>query len=93
MVEETNKAELAVKFINALKQMKSEELEALINGAAGEALAQFMIQYATTVIQADPTQVLKNASSLMLIGYLVRVNEERQAIQARLLFPVPAARA
>ncbi|MBX5482177.1 MAG: hypothetical protein IRZ16_10130 [Myxococcaceae bacterium] len=74
--------------------MDASLLNALIVREAGEELAQFFLSYSANLISKDPSRVLENTSSLMLMGYLIRVNEERKAkAQALPMFEQPAARA
>jgi len=40
-------------------------------------LAQFFLNYSANLISKDPSRVLENTSSLMLMGYLIRTHEER----------------
>ena len=71
-----SKKDLAVDFINTIRTMDPAELNALILREAGEDLAQFFLTYSANLIQKDPSRVLENTSSLMLMGYLIRMNEE-----------------
>ena len=66
------KKELAVEFINAIRTMDPQLLNALIVREAGEDLAQFFLSYSANLISKDPSRVLENTSSLMLMGYLIR---------------------
>ena len=70
------KRELAVQFIRRIRSMERERLHALILEEAGEDLAQFFLAYATDLMQRDPRRAAENASSLLLIGYLIRSFEE-----------------
>ena len=72
-----SKKELAVDFINLIRSMDASELNALIIKEAGEDLAQFFLSYSANLISKDPTRVLENTSSLMLMGYLIRTREEK----------------
>ncbi len=74
-----SKKELAVEFINAIRTMDSSELNALIVREAGESLAQFFLSYAANLVQRDPSRVVENTSSLMLMGYLIRQHEEKMS--------------
>lgn len=67
----------AVDFINSIREMSPEALNALIVREAGEPLGQFFLNYSATLISKDPTRVIENTSSLMLMGYLIRAMEER----------------
>jgi hypothetical protein len=69
---------LAVAFINQIRAMDPGELNALITREAGEELAQFFLSYSAGLISKDPSRVLENTSSLMLMGYLIRAAEERR---------------
>ena len=73
------KKDLAVDFINAIRTMDPAALNALIVKEAGEDLAQFFLNYSANLISKDPSRVLENTSSLMLMGYLIRTHEEKNA--------------
>ena len=68
----------AVEFINAIREMDPQILNALIVREAGEELAQFFLSYSANLISKDPERVLENTSSLMLMGYLIRANEDQK---------------
>ena len=86
-----SKKDLAVDFINAIRTMDPSALNALIVREAGEDLAQFFLSYSANLISKDPSRVLENTSSLMLMGYLIRVNEERRARRPPPIFQQAAA--
>ena len=69
------KRELAVQFIRRIRGMERDRLHALILEEAGEELAQFFLAYATDLIDREPQRAAENASSLLLIGYLIRAFE------------------
>ena len=69
---------LAVSFINDIRTMDAAVLNALIVREAGEDLAQFFLSYSAGLISRDPSRILENSSSLMLMGYLIRAHEERR---------------
>ena len=56
--------------------MDRDTLHDLILAQAGEELAQFFVAYATDLMQREPHRATENASSLLLIGYLIRSFEE-----------------
>jgi hypothetical protein len=56
--------------------MPRDELHALILQHAGEDLAQFFLSYATDLMEREPERAPENASSLLLIGYLIRCFED-----------------
>ena len=58
--------------------MDPAALNALISREAGEDLAQFFLTYSANLISKDPSRVLENTSSLMLMGYLIRTQEEKR---------------
>ena len=68
----------AVEFINQIRTMDPAELNAMIVREAGEELAQFFLSYSASLISKDPSRVLENTSSLMLMGYLIRAAEDRR---------------
>ena len=73
------KRELAVEFIRQIRAMERDKLHALILGEAGEELAQFFLAYATDLMEREPGRAVENASSLLLIGYLIRGFEKEMA--------------
>jgi hypothetical protein len=76
-VDVKTKKDLAVDFINTIRTMEPSALNALIVKEAGEDLAQFFLNYSANLISKDPSRVLENTSSLMLMGYLIRTYEEK----------------
>ena len=70
------KRELAIEFIRHIRVMDRDKLHELILGHAGEELAQFFLAYATDLMEREPGRASENASSLLLIGYLIRCFEE-----------------
>jgi hypothetical protein len=70
------KRELAIEFIRKIRAMDRNKLHELILGEAGEELAQFFLVYATDLMMREPQRATENASSLLLIGYLIRCFEE-----------------
>jgi hypothetical protein len=78
-VDVKTKKDLAVDFINEIRTMDPAALNALIVKEAGEDLAQFFLNYSANLISKDPSRVLENTSSLMLMGYLIRTHEERNS--------------
>jgi hypothetical protein len=80
-VDTKSKKDMAVDFINAIRTMEPSALNALILREAGEDLAQFFLSYSANLIQKDPSRVLENTSSLMLMGYLIRMHEERSGVR------------
>ena len=77
------KKDLAVEFINRIRTMDPAALNSLIVKEAGEDLAQFFLNYSANLIAKDPSRVLENTSSLMLMGYLIRTHEEKDASEGR----------
>jgi hypothetical protein len=72
----TRKRELAIDFIRRIRAMDRDKLHELILCQAGEELAQFFLAYATDLMDREPHRARENASSLLLIGYLIRCFEE-----------------
>lgn len=70
------KRELAIAFIRQIRSMDRDRLHTLILEQAGEELAQFFLAYATDLMEREPGRATENASSLLLIGYLIRCFEE-----------------
>jgi hypothetical protein len=70
------KRDLAIDFMRKIRTMPREELHAVILEHAGEDLAQFFLSYATDLMEREPGRASENASSLLLIGYLIRSFEE-----------------
>jgi predicted AAA+ superfamily ATPase len=79
------KRELAVQFIRRIRSMERERLHALILEEAGEELAQFFLSYANDLIDREPQRAAENASSLLLIGYLIRAFETEAKAPAPVL--------
>lgn len=77
-MDEKDKRNLAVDFINVIRGMDPSSLNDLIVREAGEELAQFFLSYSANLISKDPHKVLENTSSLMLMGYLIRTHEQRK---------------
>lgn len=75
-VESARKRDLAMSFMRKIRSMPREELHAIILQNAGEDLAQFFLSYATDLMEREPERSTENASSLLLIGYLIRCFEE-----------------
>ena len=71
-----NKKTAAIYFINRILTVCPKKLNEHIVNEAGEELAQFFLSYSANLIAHDPERVLENTSSLMLMGYLIRANEE-----------------
>ena len=78
---EKDKKTLAIDFINDIRRMEPSLLNSLIVREAGEELAQFFLSYSANLISRDPERVLENTSSLMLMGYLIRAQEEKRRDQ------------
>jgi hypothetical protein len=74
--EAARKRDLAMSFMRRIRAMPREELHAIILRHAGEDLAQFFLTYAANLMQREPQRASENASSLLLIGYLIRCFEE-----------------
>lgn len=77
-MENTSKKDLALAFLSELAGMERERLQQIIRDVVGEELAAVMFGYARQVLEAEPSKVMENASSLMLLGYLIRVHEQRE---------------
>lgn len=65
-----------MEFIRQIRAMDREKLHDLILAQAGEELARFFLTYATDLMDREPHRATENASSLLLIGYLIRCFEE-----------------
>jgi len=76
------KRELAIEFIRRIRAMERDKLHSLILQEAGEDLAQFFLAYATELMQREPKRAVENASSLLLIGYLIHAFETGEFAQA-----------
>ena len=71
-----SKKELALSFLNDLANMRPDRLQQIIGQAVGEDLASVMFGYSQQVMNSDPAKSMENSSSLMILGYLIRVHEE-----------------
>ena len=78
-VDSAHKRDLAIEFIRRIRSMERDKLHELILRHAGEELAQFFLAYATDLMHREPARATENASSLLLIGYLIRCFEEDPA--------------
>jgi hypothetical protein len=74
-MEQTTKKELAVSFLSDLSSMHRDRLQEIIRDIVGEQLAEVMYRYAKQVIEANPEKTTENASSMLILGYLIRVHE------------------
>jgi hypothetical protein len=74
--EAARKRDLATNFMRKIRTMPREELHTVILEQTGEDLAQFFLSYATDLMDREPARACENASSLLLIGYLIRSFEE-----------------
>jgi hypothetical protein len=74
-----SKTEYAIELITQIRNMPKEQLTRMIQNEAGEELAQYFLNYAGRLIANDPEHVVQNASSLMLMGYLIRASEDTVA--------------
>ena len=83
--EYERKRDLAVEFIRKIRTMDRETLHAVILEKAGEPLARFFLAYSTELMEREPARAAENASSLLLIGYLIRCFEEE--LKGRLFEP------
>ncbi len=72
--------ELAIEYINKIRLMSTEDLVKILQDDIGEDVANFFLHYSSNLITKEPDRVLQNCSSLMALGYLIRVSEERQAM-------------
>jgi hypothetical protein len=70
------KRDLAIEFIRRIRAMDRDKLHELILAEAGEELARFFLVYANDLMSREPQRASENASSLLLIGYLIRCFEE-----------------
>lgn len=75
-MQSTPKKELALAFLGELVGMPRERLQSIIHDTVGDELAAIMFGYARQVMEAEPTKTIENASSLMILGYLIRVHEQ-----------------
>lgn len=73
------KLTMAKDFINSIREGDPENLTKLLRDTAGEDVAKFFQNYSTLLISqcAGPEEAISNCSGLMLLGYLIRANEEK----------------
>ena len=74
-MDDDPKRENAIRFITSLQDMAPGELERLIRTEAGEGLSAFFASYAGGVIQNQAAAPEQAASTLMMLGYLIRAAE------------------
>ena len=77
-MEKATKIDLAQSFLEELSNMPPARLQQIIRQAVGEELASLMFNYARQVMEAAPDRAVENASSLLVLGYLLRVHEQGQ---------------
>ena len=65
-----------MEFVRQIQSMDRDKLHGMILAQAGEELAQFFLAYATDLMEREPGRAVENASSLLLIGYLIRCFEQ-----------------
>jgi hypothetical protein len=75
-MESSNPKELAMTFLHELAGMPRERLQEIIRTRVGEELAAVMFNYAKMIMEDDTSRAVENGSSLMILGYLIRVHEE-----------------
>ena len=75
-MKSNTKKELAVSFLEDLSSMPPSRLQDIIRTIVGEELTGVMFNYARQVMEATPEKAIENASSLLILGYLIRVHEE-----------------
>ena len=69
----------AVNYINYIRDLPADKLADIILDTAGEELSAFMLAYASRVLGDGSSRGVENASSLMLMGYLIAKAEKDQA--------------
>ena len=75
-MEMTKKKDLALAFLGDLSNIRRDRLQEIIRDVVGEELAGVMYTYARQVIEASPDKAVENASSMLILGYLIRVHED-----------------
>jgi len=75
-MDNSSKKDLAVTFLEDLAKMEPARLRQIIGEVVGEELAAVMFNYARRVIEANPDKAVENASSMLILGYLLKVHEE-----------------
>jgi hypothetical protein len=76
MKAKDSRRHLAIDFIRKVRTMDRETLHELIVRHVGEDLAQFFLAYANDLMEREPGRARENASSLLIIGYLIRCFEQ-----------------
>ena len=76
-----DKVSKAKEMITRIRNCDPKDLNKLIVDEAGEDVAQFFLAYSASLLAKDPDRFLENASSLMLMGYLIRSNEESEKLE------------
>ena len=75
-VDTSSKKDLAIAFLGELARMRRDRLQKIVKDVIGEELAAVMFNYARQVMEASPEKAAENASSMLILGYLIRVHEE-----------------
>lgn len=69
------KLKLALEFVHNLRGKTPEEVQAPIEKQVGQLLLDFFVQYGVSSNKSTPPE------TMMLMGYLIRLNEEQQLKQ------------
>ena len=72
-----NKKTAAIDFMNRVQDVDEETLNDFIVAEVGEEMAEYFLEYSTKLITSDPFRLIENATLLLLMGYLLRTNEEK----------------
>lgn len=69
----------ALRYIKSVAATPNEELETRIKQLVSEDFVRFLHDYGVMVMQTQPNA----AHTLMLLGYMVRVNEEKKVFMQK----------
>lgn len=89
------KVQAARDFTDRVTKMTNDELVGLMLQEVGDDLAAYFVDYTVNLLKNDPKGfVLKNSMTLMLMGYLMRADEDlntEKSIAEQLQQPVAKA--
>lgn len=75
--QEAKRIELAREYMLRLRALTPEQIKDVMARVAGEYFSTYMMSYAQRVMSAQPEGYVSNGSALLILGYLIRAEEER----------------
>ncbi len=72
-----SKGDLAREFVESLDAMRPEDFRAMLRSGAGEDLMLFINEYAERIAAKWAPGLAQEATTLLVLGYLMRAHEEQ----------------